>query len=721
MVDTAKIDAFFRSSPDPVWLSTNSGDCVYANPALERMTGLHSAQITRCDWESFLVESDRASVRASWQTALVTGNPFCARVRLQRIDGNLTTVDLTGYGHRLENGIELWLFTGLRRQIHNHEQLIEWPMPAELKRREAYLVEAQRLSRTGSFGWKPGDREIVWSDETYRIFEYSDTQKPSWQTVLERVHPDDRSVVQQIIEYASITGADFEHECRLLIPNGSIKHVHVRARSQHDDSGQIQFVGAITDITERKTTEEKIGQQEAALRQLLDFMPQLVVVFGPNHERLYANRAALEYRGLGLDEWREGITVHPDDYDRVRASADRTSSTPGPYDLQVRLRRADGGYRWFSAHYSPIHDDNGQIRYWYVALTDIDDSKRTERRLQQENLALREEIDHAAMFEEIVGSSPALRTVLSRVSRVAQTDTTVLISGETGTGKELIARGIHRKSKRAARAFVSVNCAAIPRDLFLSELFGHERGSFTGATHRRVGRFELADGGTIFLDEVSELSPETQVALLRVLQEREFERVGAAASIRIDVRVIAASNRDLKAAVASGHFRQDLFYRLNVFPIEVPPLRERKNDILLLVEYFVQRYAAKAGKNIRSIDKKTLEVLQSHDWPGNIRELQNVIERSVILTLGDVLSVDEIWGSSETSKPRLSAKVSDRSEQVGEPRTEREIIERVLAETRGRVSGPFGAAVKLGIPSTTLETRIKVLKIDKHRFKFLRA
>jgi transcriptional regulator with GAF, ATPase, and Fis domain len=293
-----------------------------------------------------------------------------------------------------------------------------------------------------------------------------------------------------------------------------------------------------------------------------------------------------------------------------------------------------------------------------------------------------------------------------------------LITGETGTGKELIARAIHKKSQRSGRAFVSVNCAAIPRDLIPSELFGHEKGAFTGATQRRLGRFELADGGTIFLDEVGELLPDTQVALLRVLQERELERVGGGAPIHVDVRVIAATNRDLEAAVADGTFRQDLFYRLNVFPIEVPPLRKRKDDILLLVEYFVQRYATKAGKDIRSLDKKTLDLLQSYDWPGNIRELQNVVERSVILSSGDVFSVDELWLSKELVPHALRVKASPVVKDQVEALSEREIIEAALAATRGRISGPSGAAAKLGIPPSTLETRIKALKIHKAQFKF---
>ena len=336
--------------------------------------------------------------------------------------------------------------------------------------------------------------------------------------------------------------------------------------------------------------------------------------------------------------------------------------------------------------------------------------------LYRENLALRDEVDRASMFEEIVGSSKALKTVLSMIAKVAPTDSTVLITGETGTGKELIARAVHKRSQRSGRVFVSVNCSALAPSLISSELFGHEKGAFTGATQRRLGRFELADGGTIFLDEVGELLPDTQIALLRVLQEREFERVGGAQPIHVDVRIIAATNRDLKAAAANGSFRQDLFYRLNVFPIEVPPLRQRKDDILMLVEYFVQRYASRAGKSIRSIDKKTLDLLQAYDWPGNIRELQNVIERSVILSSSEVLAVDELWFAKQSSQPTPRVAVSAPFQR--DPLSEREIIEAALAESRGRVAGPSGAAAKLRIAPSTLEHKIKTLKIRKSQFKF---
>jgi formate hydrogenlyase transcriptional activator len=326
---------------------------------------------------------------------------------------------------------------------------------------------------------------------------------------------------------------------------------------------------------------------------------------------------------------------------------------------------------------------------------------------------LREEIERSSMFEEIVGSSEGLRQVLAQVSRVAPTDSTVLILGETGTGKELIARAIHNLPKRSSRAFIRVNCAAIPPALVASELFGHEKGSFTGAFQRRLGRFESADGGTIFLDEVGELPPETQVALLRVLQEREFERVGGSQTVPVDVRVIAATNKDLGAAVAEGAFRQDLFYRLNVFPIRIPALRERVDDISLLVEYLIDRYAQTAGKKFRNIDKGTLDLFQTYDWPGNGRELQNVIERAVILSDGETFSVDETWLTPVTPKIAapsvpLVANLIDH---------EREMIETALREAEGLVSGPTGAATKLGIPRQTLESKIRKLGINRHQFR----
>ena len=396
---------------------------------------------------------------------------------------------------------------------------------------------------------------------------------------------------------------------------------------------------------EIRNSEAKLQQDERELRQLIDFLPQHVVVMDKDGTLLQANKRLLDYLGLTLEQMKaSGIderirrNVHPEDLERFEKGLSAGLSKRKPFEMEKRLRGKDGRYRWFLIRCNPLLNENGGVVRWFGTGTDIEDHKQAENRLRNENVALREEIERSSMFEEIVGSSEALRRVLAQVSKVAPTDSTVLISGETGTGKELIARAIHSRSNRSSRAFIRVNCAAISPSLIASELFGHERGSFTGAHQRRLGRFESADGGTIFLDEVGEIPPETQLALLRVLQEHEFERVGGNQTIPVDVRVLAATNKDLRAAVADGTFRQDLFYRLNVFPIQVPALRDRVDDIPLLVEYLVDRYAKKAGKRIRSVSKNTLDLFQGYDWPGNIRELQNVVERAVVLCEGrDIL------------------------------------------------------------------------------------
>jgi len=587
----------------------------------------------------------------------------------------------------------------------------------ELQRSEFYLSEGQRLAHMGSWGFNPAGFEY-WSSELFQIHGLDPRGKaPTKAEYLALVHPEDREFVEQEIQKMLTTHRAFDFTKRIVRPDGSVRHVRCVGVQCRDVTSQ-NFIGTGIDVTEQEQLIEALRKSEEELRQMLDFAPQLVGVYGPNRERLHINRIALDYLGLSLEEWRQtpepGAFVHPDDRARDRDYFDRALSAGSAYELELRLRKGDGTYRWFLARLNPVRDDKGQIRRWYVTCTDIEDRKRAEEKLQQENVALREEIDKTSMFEEIVGTSPALQTVLSRISKVAPTDSTVLITGETGTGKELVARAIHRRSHRASRAFVSVNCAAIPRDLIASELFGHEKGAFTGAVQRRLGRFELAEGGTIFLDEVGELLPDTQVALLRVLQEREFERVGGRQSIRVDVRVIAATNRDLKVAVANGAFREDLYYRLNVFPLEMPPLRARKADIPLLVEYFIDRYGRKAGKNIRSVDKKTLQLLQSYPWPGNIRELQNIIERSVIVSETEIFTVDESWLSQQSHDERsggtlyLSQKLAAK---------EKEVIEEALRESQGRVFGPSGAAAKLGIARSTLESKIQSLNINKNRFK----
>jgi len=434
----------------------------------------------------------------------------------------------------------------------------------------------------------------------------------------------------------------------------------------------------------------------------------------------------------GMPRWEERLQrVHPEDRDKWQGTIEHAIRERSDYNLEYRIVLPDGTLKWVRTVGHPVSSPAGELVQFVGSSMDVTARKRSEDdlkaafeeikqlkdQLYRENLALRDEVDRASMFEEIVGTSKPLKAVLSHTAKVARTDATVLITGETGTGKELIARAVHKRSERSERAFVSVNCAAFAPTLISSELFGHEKGAFTGAMQRRLGRFELAEGGTIFLDEVGELPPDTQVALLRVLQEREFERVGGTQPIKVDVRVIAATNRDLSAAVSSGSFRSDLFYRLQVFPIEIPPLRERRDDIPLLVEYFVDRYARKSRKNIRHVSQETLELLQSYAWPGNIRELQNVIERSVILCESDIFSIDESW-LPQQPRPSVIAKLENHTELPRRLETqEKNMIEEALKASRGRVFGPTGAAAKLGIPRSTLESKIKSLKIDKNRFK----
>jgi formate hydrogenlyase transcriptional activator len=536
-----------------------------------------------------------------------------------------------------------------------------------------------------------------------------------WKVV---VHPDD--LERLVHEWRALLDAPKpgELETRIRRYDGEYRWFLIRVVPQLDAEGNVvRWFGSNTDIEDRKRTEKRLLEDEWELRRITDAIPQTIVVLDPKGRPLYANQAMLDYTGLTMQDVVasdfRARTYHPEDLDRVLEERKAGLARGVPFEIEQRALRKDGQYRWLLLRYSPFHDEQGLLVRWYATGTDIDDRKRAEDRTRNENVALREDIVRSSMFEEIVGSSEPLRHVLVQVSKVAPTDSTVLVLGETGTGKELIARAIHNRSKRSSRAFIRVNCAAIPSSLIASELFGHEKGSFTGATQRRLGRFESADGGTIFLDVVGDLPPETQVALLRILQEREFERVGGSQSVSVDVRVIAATNRDLASAVAEGTFRQDLFYRLNVFPIRVPALRERINDISLLVGYLIDRYAQQAGKKIRNIDKKTMELLHAYDWPGNIRELQNVVERAVILCEGETFFVDEAWltrvppASGVTSVP-LVANLAEH---------EREMLEAALRESEGVIGGPTGAAVRLGIPRQTLDSKIRKLGINRHRFK----
>jgi len=703
-----QLRATLNMIPAYTWYAVPSGALTFVNERCANYLGLaedHPLRFgadTGAAWDSHLPllhPDDREETRRVWSECLRTGSPGEVSFRVRNAEGNYRWFLSRTEPLRGNNGTVLY-WIGINLDID------------ERKQAEFYLEEGQRLAHLGSWMFTPAGFQH-WSPELFAIHGLNPGgPPPSTPDYIALVHPDDREFVTQQIQSMLTELRGFDFTKRIVRPDGSIRHVRC-VGTPAANGGTVQgFVGTGIDVTEHEELTKALRKSEMELRQTLDFAPQLIGVFGPRFEPLYANRTSLEYLGVTLDEWLErGVDMPPADVEAVNAEVRRSLATGSPFEVEKRLRGSDGTYRWFLARYNPVRDDDGNVVRWYLACTDIEDRKRAEERLQQENVALREEIDNASMFEEIVGVSTALTSVLSRVSKVAASNSTVLITGETGTGKELVARAIHRRSPRASKPFVAVNCAAIPRDLVASELFGHEKGSFTGALQRRIGRFELADGGTIFLDEVGELPSDMQAALLRVLQEREFERVGGREQIRVDVRIIAATNRDLAAAAAEGVFREDLFYRLNVFPVQVPALRERSEDIPILVEYFIGRYARKAGKSFKRVSRRTLDRLTSYPWPGNVRELQNVIERSVIVSDSDEFTVDESWLSATHRADRrlgLSAALAAH---------EKEIVEDALRASGGRVFGPSGAAARLGIPRSTLESKIRALKINKSRFR----
>jgi PAS domain S-box-containing protein len=546
------------------------------------------------------------------------------------------------------------------------------------------------------------------------------------------VHPNELPDVVAAWMRSVESGTPYEVEHRLRGADGVYRWFQCRGLPLRDGSGRIvRWHNLLTDIDDRKQLEERLRRSQADLLDAQRLSQTGSWRHNLRTDRVIASPETLRIRGLQLPEELSNIEalsrmIHPDDRAGVLRIYESAQANKAACEAEYRIVLKDGTIKHIRTIAHPIFDESGELVEYMATGMDVtaewqardklerafEEIKCLKDRLQDENLALREEMDLALMFEEIVGSAPALRAVLSSTTKVAPTDSTVLITGETGTGKELIARAIHKRSRRAGQPFISVNCAAIPPSLIASELFGHEKGAFTGAVQQRRGRFELAHSGTLFLDEVGEIPGETQVALLRVLQEHEIERVGGSRPIPVDVRVIAATNRDLSAAIREGTFRSDLFYRLNVFPIQMPPLRQRKEDIPLLVEYFVKRFSEKLAKRIRKIDARTLRLCEAYSWPGNIRELQNIVERSVILCGGDTFSIDEAWLSIQNpAAPAPPAKMTRILQDQ-----EKEIIESALVESRGKVAGAAGAAAKLGIPPSTLDSKIKQLKIKKDRF-----
>jgi formate hydrogenlyase transcriptional activator len=560
-------------------------------------------------------------------------------------------------------------------------------------------------------------------------------------------HPDDVDRARDERQTGLSKGSPFDLEMRVLFKNGQYRWQLIQYNPLKNECGQIiRWYITATDIDDRRRAEEKLRKSEEDFRTITDTIRQPIVVLGADGSRtIYANSVVLDLTGLTQEEVCDrGFfphAYHPDDVERVRAERQQLYLGGEPFDLEMRVRNRSGEYRWYLIQCNPLKDDSGQVIRWYATGTDIDDRKRAEERLRSENVKLtqervylEEQIRSEMGYEQIIGNSSALKHVLELVETVATSDSTVLLLGETGTGKELIARAVHERSRRKAKTFVKLNCAAIPTGLLESELFGHEKGAFTGAIIQKVGRMELADQGTLFLDEVGDIPIDIQPKMLRALQEKEFERLGSTHTRKINLRLVAATNRNLEKMVADREFRSDLFYRLNVFPIRIPPLRDRKEDIPLLVAYFVQKFAKQMQKRIDSIPVATMKALTAWGWPGNIRELENFIERAVILTRGESLAAplaelrtfekdEPVQVSVQKGEHDIArivketiASLKDKSPENEHAKRQHEEIVRVLTECKGRVGGSDGAAARMGLSRTTLISRMKKLGINPYDY-----
>jgi formate hydrogenlyase transcriptional activator len=642
--------------PGLVWTALPDGDIDYLNQRWREYTGLSLTEAGGWGWQVAIHPEDVAGLVAYWRSVLAEGKAGETEARLRRFDGE--------YRWFLFRGVPLCDRTGTLVKWYGQTTDID-----ERKRAEERGTALQRDLASER------DRLRLLLDINEALVANLDL----------------RSLFKALaVSLRRVTGCDF---VGLALPEPVSGKLRQHLVDYREGEGVITE-GMIIPLQGSASGKAFRTGQLISLDEAQSNEPDREIYGTPEGEHLYQ---MLRKEGV-----RSGYFLPLVHGRNVIAVMQLTKYAAGP----VKTQQAD----FLSALASQLSVAVANALEHHAVVKSRD-------QLALEQVYLREEIDRSSMFEEIVGSSEPLRKVLSQVAKVAPTDSTVLILGETGTGKELIARAVHKRSSRSSRVFVGLNCAAIPPSLIASELFGHEKGAFTGAVQRRSGRFELADGGTIFLDEIGDLPMEMQLALLRVLQERKFERVGGSLPISVDVRIVAATNRDLKAAVASGEFREDLFYRLNVFPIQIPSLRERANDIPLLLEYLIDRYAKKAGKNIRKIDMKTLELFKAYRWPGNIREMQNVVERAVILCDGETFSVDETWLAHESSPRSPASAMPLRAILRLDEDQERKIIETALAECGGRISGPSGAATRLAIPRQTLESKIANLGINKYRFK----
>jgi PAS domain S-box-containing protein len=602
---------------------------------------------------------------------------------------------------------------------------------AALRTSEARLTLAHQASRMGTFELNIQTGVNTWSPELEAMYglapgTFGGTQH-TWE---ELVHPEDRAHAVKTVEGAFTSEGAVEDEWRVQWPDGSVHWLFGRFQIIRNAAGEPWLLTGINiDVTGRILAQQAVQESEARFRNMADTAPVMIWVAGEDKLCTYFNQQWLDFTGRPLDQelgngWANG--VHPSDFDQCLKIYETAFGNRQPFTMEYRLRRADGVYRWVIDNGTPRFSTAGEFLGYIGSCLDITDRKESEAslvlahdaletayaevnrlktQLEEENIYLQEEIKLQQNFGEIIGSSDSLKYVLYKIEQVAPTTSTVLIMGETGTGKELVARAIHTASLRRDRPMVKVSCAALSASLIESELFGHEKGAFTGAIARKIGRFELADGGTIFLDEIGELPLELQVKLLRIIQEGELERLGSARTFKVDVRIIAATNRNLREQVSKGLFREDLWYRLEVFPITVPPLRQRREDIPLLTEHFVKGFARKLGKEITSIAPATVTAFRNYAWPGNVRELANVIERAVINSKGPVLRLYEpLDPASDAAADALGRTLEE---------VERDYIVRVLDNLSWKIEGPNGAAQALGLNPSTLRTRMVKLRIVK--------
>jgi formate hydrogenlyase transcriptional activator len=580
-----------------------------------------------------------------------------------------------------------------------------------LRQSEERLRLAQEVAKIGTFERNLQTGAAHWTPELEGMFGLPPGGFPKTiDDLLNLVYQEDRAHVVELIDHSIRTG-DAEGEWRVMWPDGTVHWIAGRWRVFKDEQGHpMRVLGVDFDITDRKQAEEALRISEERLRAALKNAP--IRVFNQDRDlrytwthNLWSGRSERDFLGKTDEE-----VFGPETAARMKALKQAVLET-GQGKREMLALATDGELSYFDASVEPLRDVSGTVvgvNSTYMDVTHLqrltEDLRQAKEKLAEEKYYLEQEIDTELGFDEIIGKSAALKEVMTQVGKVAASEASVLLLGETGTGKELLARALHRLSGRAGNSFIKMNCAAIPSGLLESELFGYEKGAFTGATGKKLGRLELADEGTLFLDEIGEIPLELQPKLLRVLQDQEFERLGGTQTLKVDFRLIAATNRDLADSVKKKQFRSDLYYRLNVFPVRVPPLRERQEDIRVLVEHFVQKCAKRMNKKITSIPKKTIDALKQWDWPGNVRELENFVERSVILTHGSVLNAP----LSEL-RPLFDGAMSETLAAA-----EREHILRALRESRGQIGGPRGAAARLGLKRTTLQSKLKQMGINRH-------